>query len=67
MPPLAIPPLIAAVALGAVVVGRWVKREIDRVNEELDSLRTAKPAEAVDRSHLPTLRRDPETGEYRLS
>jgi hypothetical protein len=63
MPPLAVPPLIALAALGAVIVGRWAAREFRRVNAELDALRTAR--EPVDRSHLPTLRRDPESGVYR--
>jgi hypothetical protein len=40
-------------------------REFRRVNGELDALKTAKARAPADRSHLPTLRRDPETGIYR--
>ena len=63
MPPIAVPPLVALAALGAVIVGRWAVREFRRVNAELDAIRTAEAP--IDRSHLPTLRRDPVTGEYR--
>ena len=65
MPPLAIPPLVAVAALGAVIVGRWAVREFRRVNAELDALKAARAAETVDRDRLPTLRRDPVSGEYR--
>ena len=65
MPPIAIPPLVALAALGAVVVGRWAVREFRRVNAELDALKVARAPESDDRSRLPTLRRDPATGEYR--
>jgi hypothetical protein len=65
MPPIAIPPLVAVTALAAVVVGRWAVREFRRVNAELDALKTARAPEPVDRAHLPTLRRDPVSGEYR--
>ena len=63
MPPFAIPPLIAAATLGAVIAGRWVRSEYRRVNAELDALRGAR--EPIDRSRLPKLRRDPVSGEYR--
>jgi hypothetical protein len=63
MPPIVVPPLIAAAALGAVVVGRWAVREYRRVNAKLDEFKgVLTPA---DRSHLPTLRRDPVSGVYR--
>jgi hypothetical protein len=65
MPPFAIPPLAAAAVLGAVIVARWAVREYRRVNGELDAMKTAKAKAPVDRSHLPTLRRDPRTGIYR--
>jgi hypothetical protein len=61
MPPIVLPPLIAAAALGAVVVGRWAVREYRRVNAELDELKGG----PVDRSRLKTLWRDPESGVYR--
>ena len=65
MPPAAIPPIVALATLGAAVIARWVMKEARRINEQLDSLKTAKP-EPIDRSQIPTLRRDPRTGEYRL-
>jgi hypothetical protein len=58
------PPVIA-VALGlfgAAALVRWCVKEAHRVNTELDEMRGTQP---VDRGALPTLRRDPSTGEYR--
>jgi hypothetical protein len=54
------PPFIflVAIATGAVVAGRALRREWNRVNRELDGLKTA-AAEAT------TLRRDPMTGVWR--
>jgi hypothetical protein len=51
-------------AAGAVVLVKLFNREWRRVNSELDQ---AKPARVSDpeRAGLPTLRRDPRTGEYR--
>jgi len=51
-------------AAGAVVLVKLFNREWRRVNTELDQ---AKPARVNDpeRAGLPTLRRDPSTGEYR--
>ena len=51
-------------AAGAVVLLKLVNREWQRVNADLDR---AKPARVSDpeRAGLPTLRRDPVTGEYR--
>ena len=51
-------------AAGAVVLVKLVNREWQRVNSDLDR---AKPARVSDpeRAGLPTLRRDPVTGEYR--
>lgn len=64
MPPI-VTPVLVLTAIGAAVVGRWVLREFRRVNDELESLRRARAPEQIDRSRLPTLRRDPESGEYR--
>lgn len=66
MPPLALSPAIAAVlsVVGAVALGRFIAKEWRRINDELDATPTA-TAEAIDRSRLPTLRRDPRTGVYR--
>jgi len=61
------PPVIA-VALGlfgAAALVRWCVKEAHRVNAELDEVRGVEPAEPVDRGTLPTLKRDPNTGEYR--
>jgi hypothetical protein len=61
-----LPPIIAWTlgAIGAVVVMKLISREWQRVNNELDE---AKPVRVNDpeRARLPTLRRDPVTGEYR--
>ena len=61
-----LPPIIAWTlgAIGAVVVMKLISREWQRVNTELDE---AKPVRVTDpeRARLPTLRRDPATGEYR--
>ncbi|MPZ58222.1 MAG: hypothetical protein GEU91_17355 [Rhizobiales bacterium] len=61
--PIAVPPLMVLAALGAVVIGRWAVREYRRINTELDARKMAR--EPVDRWRLPTLRRDPVSGEYR--
>lgn len=67
MPPVAIAPLIklALGAIGAAAIVHWVVREARRVNAELDRIRKA-PIDPATRKALPTLRRDPTTGEYRL-
>ena len=51
-------------AIGAVVLIKLFNKEWQRVNDELDS---ANPARVNDpeRAAVPTLRRDPATGEYR--
>ena len=66
MPPILLSPVIkwAAVALGGAMVVHWIVREARRINEELDRARRA--AEIPKHHPLPTLRRDPESGEYRL-
>jgi hypothetical protein len=50
---------------GAAALVRWCFKEVHRVNVELDSIRGVPPADPIDRNALPTLRRDPATGEYR--
>ena len=65
MPPFLVSPLVR-LALGALAGGaviRWVTKEVRRINEELERVNNAA---AVDRGSLPTLRRDPRTGEFRL-
>lgn len=63
-----LPPIIAWTlgAIGALVVVKLISREWRRVNDELDQ---ARPVRVTDpeRARLPTLRRDPVTGEYRPS
>ena len=66
MPPLVIAPLVR-LALGAVgtgVVLRWVVKEVRRINEELDRVKAG--SDPAVRQGLPTLRRDPRTGEWRV-
>ena len=66
MPPFIIPPLVkwTLVALGGAMVVHWVVREVRRANEELN--RQQAPVRIQRAQRLPTLRRDPTTGEYRL-
>jgi hypothetical protein len=64
MPPVTVPPVLVLTVIGAAVIARFVIREFRRINEQLDALKPA-PAEPFDRSRMQTLRRDPESGEYR--
>jgi hypothetical protein len=68
MPPLIVPPLIKWVlaAVGGAATVHWVVKEIRRVNAELDRVRASPTMDAVTRGRLPTLRRDPASGEWRL-
>jgi hypothetical protein len=68
MPPLVIPPLVkwAMVTLGGAAITHWLVKEIRRVNEELDRVRAAPAMDPKSHKGLPTLRRDPKTGEWRL-
>jgi hypothetical protein len=63
---LPLPPVISwtLAAIGAVAISKVLAREWRRVNAELDA--QARAAEAVARDQLPTLRRDPQSGVYRL-
>jgi hypothetical protein len=67
MPPLVIPPLFAWMlgAMSAAAMVRWAVREARRINAELDRQREAPFREPSGREELPTLKRDPKTGEYR--
>ena len=51
--------------VGAVALMRWCVREVLRVNNDLETVRAQASVEPIDRRKLPTLRRDPRTGEYR--
>lgn len=68
MPPIAIPAAVklALGVIGAAAVVHWVVKEVRRINEELDRLKAATTIEPVAREALPTLRRDPQSGEWRL-
>jgi hypothetical protein len=58
---------LVRLALGAVGTGvilRWVVKEVRRINADLDRVKSGSDP-AVRRS-LPTLRRDPRTGEWRV-
>jgi hypothetical protein len=57
------PPVLAmlAAATGVVVAARYLKKEWERVNRELDMT-----AEPIPVKTMPTLRRDPRTGEWRI-
>ena len=70
MPPFVFSPFVKwtlAVCGGAAgaAIAHWMVKEMRRLNEELDRLRQP-AAEVVARERLPTLRRDPNTGEWRL-
>jgi len=63
------PPVFALALgmIGAAALVRWCVKEAHRVNAELDNIRGTAAAEPVDLGALPTLKRDPRTGEYRPS
>jgi hypothetical protein len=69
MPPLVIPPLVkfALGVLGAGAVIHWVVKEMRRINAELERVRTATSIDPVARKSLPTLRRDPSSGDWRVT
>jgi hypothetical protein len=54
--------LVILGAAGAVLLGKWLAKEAQRVNSELDRV---KAAMAESPSERPTLRRDPQSGVYR--
>jgi hypothetical protein len=67
MPPLVIPPLVkfALGAAGAAALVHWAVKEARRIGEELDRIKVRK-VDPIRREALPTLRRDPVTGEWRV-
>jgi len=69
MPPFVIPPLVkvALGAFGAAAVVHWVVKEVRRINAELDRVSSAPAADAMARQAFPTLRRDPRSGEWRVT
>lgn len=61
-------PPVFAVALGlmgAAALVRWYVKETKRIDADLERGRQRANVEPVDRTTLPTLKRDPRTGEYR--
>ena len=62
------PPVLlwSAGLAGAVALFRLIRREHRRVNDELQSLRGASIADPSEPAGNPTLKRDPQTGIYRL-
>jgi hypothetical protein len=62
------PPVLALAfgLIGGAVLLRWCIKEVQRVSADLDTVR-GNPANPVDRETLPTLKRDPQSGEYRPS
>ena len=67
VPPLIFSPLIklALGALGAGALVHWAVKEVRRINEELDRVKKASSIDPAAREALPTLRRDPRTGDWR--
>ena len=61
------PPVFALALglMGAAVLVRWCVKEVRRVNAELDEMRDRSATGPIDRDALPTLKRDPQTDEYR--
>jgi hypothetical protein len=51
--------------MGTAVLVRWCVRELQRVTAELEEVRDRPAVEPLDRAALPTLKADPNTGEYR--
>jgi hypothetical protein len=66
--PFVIPPLLkwAVATLGGAALATWAVKEIRRINEELERARAQPAMDAAARRRLPTLRRDPVTGEWRV-
>lgn len=69
MVPIVVPPILAAVfgVIGAAAATRFLMREWRRVNAELDAAeRERDAAQTGHRDPTKTLRRDPQTGVYRV-
>jgi hypothetical protein len=64
MPVLQTAAVVVLTAVAATLVGRLLAREWQRVNADLDRARKV-PINDPERAGLPSLRRDPKTGEYR--
>jgi hypothetical protein len=67
--PFVIPPLVklAVAVFGGAAAVYWAAKEFRRVNDELERATAAVPTmDAAARKALPTLRRDPATGVWRV-
>jgi hypothetical protein len=66
--PFVIPPLvkIAFGVFGTAALLHWAVREARRINAELDRAKAVKVDDTLRREELPTLRRDPRTGEWHV-
>jgi hypothetical protein len=58
---------IALGTIGVAAVVHWAVKEARRINEELERLKAAASLDPRARQKLPTLRRDPGTGLWRIS
>jgi len=67
MPPLVIPTLakFALGAAGAAAIVHWAVKEARRLSEEIERAKKA-TVDSIRREALPTLRRDPVSGVWRL-
>jgi hypothetical protein len=68
MHPIVISPLIK-IAIGVISAGAAMvlaAREMRRISNELERMKAAPNLDAATRKSLPTLRRDPRTGEWRI-
>jgi hypothetical protein len=67
--PFVIPPLVklAVAVFGGAAAMYWAAKEFRRVNDELERAKAVVPTmDAAARKALPTLRRDPVTGVWRV-
>jgi hypothetical protein len=67
--PIFFPPLIkvALGTIGAAAIIHWAVKEARRINDEIERLKAAASLDPRARHRLPTLRRDPGTGVWRIS
>jgi hypothetical protein len=68
MSPILIPQLVrfALGAAGAAAAVHWLVKEARRINRNLDPVQDASVSDQSMRRTLPTLRRDPRTGDWRV-
>jgi hypothetical protein len=68
MAPFVFSPLVkvALGAVGAATIVHWLVKEVRRINAELERMQAGPLMDPIARQALPTLRRDPVTGVYRV-